>query len=348
MSLLFYDASAGPSYIILGGAFRPLAKSPSEHSASAPEAAAEAATAAATEAATEAATAQLADSTPSAAVDAAHTHVFSLVEKETNVSSDAAGMVQFEAKDADHDAREASSKELDSKHGGLAAAHNINAPTDPVASLHDGKLNGNASCAQNSAGASASVYTPATAFSGTRAGCVFKLGHMGLGYYPDAQPADSATACKGCTDWSTNPHNPPQNDCTSCVEISATKSDAGIPGTAPNSYVSSAEYAGKSIRRKGSSVRQAAEGAAFEAEVHTAAAELEKQGGQEGKADQAGKECDKGHYWGQALQYLDSCVQVYTASIAAVSCSVSIHVSCSDSLCPFCPFCFTALTYQMT
>ncbi len=178
---------AGPSYIMLGGAFRPLAKSPSEHSASAPEAATaaatEAATAAATEAATAAATAQLADPTPSAAVDAAHTHVFSLVEAETNVSSDAAGMVQFEAKDADHDAREASSKELDSKHGGLAAAHNINAPTDPVASLHGGKLNGNASCAQNSAGASDSVYTPATAFSGTRADCVQARSH-GPGLLP--------------------------------------------------------------------------------------------------------------------------------------------------------------------
>ncbi len=38
----------------------------------------------------------------------------------------------------------------------------------------------------------------------------------------------------------------------------------------------------------------------------------------------------------------------FTLPLAAVSCSVSIHVSCSDSLCPFCPFCFTALTYQMT
>ncbi|DBA83709.1 TPA: hypothetical protein ACH3X1_006247 [Trebouxia sp. C0004] len=291
----------GPSYIMHGGAFRPLAKSPSVQSASAPEAA--------TDAATEAATAQMAESTPPTAVDGVHTHEFSLVEQETNVSSDAAGMMQREAKDVDDGARKASSKELDSKQGSLAA-RDITAPTAPVDSLHDGKLNRNASCAQNSIGAIDSVFTPATAFSGARADCVFKLGHMGLGYYPDAQPADSATACTGYTDWFTNPHNHPQKRCTSCVGIPARQSDAGSSETVPKSHVNSAECAGKSINREESSLGQEAKRAAFEGKVHTATAELDKQGGQGGKADQAGKECDKGHYWGQALQYLDSCVQV--------------------------------------
>jgi len=58
VSLLLCDAHAGPSYIMLGGAFRPLAKSPSMQSAPATEAAPEAATEAAKGAATEAATAQ--------------------------------------------------------------------------------------------------------------------------------------------------------------------------------------------------------------------------------------------------------------------------------------------------
>lgn len=319
---------------MLGGAFRPLAKSPSVQLAP--------------KAATEAATAQLADSTPSAAVDRAHTHAFSPVEEETDVGSNAAGMVQCEAKDADDDARKASSKELDSKDGSLAAAHNVTAPTLPVDNLHYGKLKDDASYAQKSAGAIDSVYNPATAFSGARPDYVFKLGHMGLAYYPDAQPADSATACTEHTDWSTNPHHPPQKDRTSCVEVSATKSEAGISRTVPESHVSSAECAGKSINRKESSVGQEAEGAANEAKVRTATAESEKQGGQEGKADQAGKECDNGHYWGQALQYLSSCVQVYTVSIAAVSCSACIHVACSASLRPLCPFCLTASIYQMT
>lgn len=66
-----------------------------------------------------------------------------------------------------------------------------------------------------------------------------------------------------------------------------------------------------------------AEGAALEADGHTATAESEKQGGPEGKADQAGKECGNGHYWGQALQYLDSSVQVYTVTIA--ECLLSLH-----------------------
>jgi len=323
-------------------------------------------------------------------MDSAHTHAFSHVEEETHVSSDAAGlvqceakdaddnarqvgskkmdsnqaslaaahdaagMVQSEAKDADDDARKASSKESDNKHGSLAAAHNVNAPTALVDSLHDGKLNDNPSCAENSTGAIDSVLIPATAFSGARPDCVFKLGHMGLGYYPDAQPADSATACKAYSDWSTNPHNTPQ-DCTSCVGVSATTSDAGISGAVPKAHVSSAEYIGKSINREESSVGQEAEGGASEAQVHTATAESEKQGrqegkaegaasedeghtataesekqgGQEGEADQAGKERDKGHYWGQALQYLDSCVQVCSVSTAAVSCSACIHVACS-------------------
>jgi len=432
VSLLLCDAHAGPSYIVLGGAFRPLAKSPSAQSATATEAAPEAATeaapeaateaapeasteaaseaaaegaveaakeaatgaetgaeteaapeaatGAATEAATRAATAQVPDSTPSAAVESAHTHAVNLVEEEMHVSWDAAGVVQCETKDADDHARKASSKELDSKtlhskQGSLAAAHGVTAPTAPVDSLHDGKLNDNASCAKDSVGAIDSVYIPATAFAGARADWVFKLGHMGLGYYPDAQPADSATACKAYSDWSTNPHNTPPKDCTSCIEVSAAKSDAGVSGTVPKSYASSAECAGKSIKREESSVGQEAEGAAIEAEGHTAAAESEKQGrqegkaegaafgaemhtataesemqgrqegkaegaaleadghtataesekqgGPEGKADQAGKECGNGHYWGQALQYLDSSVQVYTVTVA--ECLLSLH-----------------------
>jgi len=255
--------------------------------------------------------------------------------------------VQCEAKDVKDDARKVSSKDLDSKHGGLAASHDVTVPTALVDSLHDGELSGNASCAQNNNGAINSVFIPATAFSGARPDCVFKLGHMGLGYYPDSQPADSATACKAYADWSTNPHNPPQNDCTPCAEISAAVSDAEVSGTVPKSHVSSAECAGEMFKREESSEGQKAEGAAVEAEVHTATAELKKQGGHEGKADQAGEEYDNGHYWGQALQYLDSCVQVRTVSVAAVSCSVCIHVACSASLCPFCPYCCTALTYQM-
>ena len=327
---------------MLGGALRPLAMSPSMHSATATEAATEAATegaateaatqGAATEAAAGAATAQLADSTPSAAVGSAHTHALSLVEEETNLNADP-GMVQCEAKDANDLTGKVGSKELDNKHGSLVAAHDVNAPIGHVDSVHDGKLNDNASCAQKGVGAIDSMYVPATAFSGARPNWVFKLGRMGLGYYPDAQPADSATACKGYTAWSTNPHNPPQNDCTSWVQLSAGLSDAGISGTVPKSHVSSAECAGKRFNREESSAGQEGGGAAFEAQVHTATAESEKQGRQEGKADQAGKEHDKGHYWGQALQYLDSCVQVETISLAAVSCSACIHFACSASGC---------------
>ncbi len=352
---------------MLGGAFGPREKSSSMQSTAATEAATEAASeaaieavleaateaatqaateGAATEAATEAATAQLADSTqladltPSAAVESAHTYALSLAEEEANVRSDAAGMVKCEARDANDDARNVGSKELDNKQGSLAAVLDVTAPNAPVDSVCDSKLNGNASCAQKSAGAIDSVFIPATAFSKARPDCVFKLGHMGLGYYPDAQPADSATACKAYSDWSTNPHDPPQKDCTSCVGVSARQSDAGISGTVPKSHVSSAECAGKSINREERSMEHEAEGAAFEAKVHTATAELERQTGQEGKADQNGKECDKGHYWGQALQYLDSCIQVVTISVAAVSCSACIRVACSASGCASSLFCF--------
>ena len=171
-------------------------------------------------------------------------------------------------------------------------------------------------------GDSSAAFVPATAFTGAKNGLVFKLGHMGLGYYPDTPHADLSIACKAQSALiePTDSNSSSAQDISPSVQVAAPV----VPDTSSVDYVlGEGERAGVDVL-KGEIGPAAGEQEAAQnrnlvlsheeempVEGWAAEATADEEGESEGKGRAGGEDTSQaGHYWGQALQYLDCTVQV--------------------------------------
>ena len=209
-------------------------------------------------------------------------------------------------------AKQLGHQRVDSKHDSLAACHRAAAVAEGTNNIGDSYLSsGSSTSAELSDSTPHIAFLPPTAFAGAKADFVFKLGHMGLGYYPDRLFAQSAPACKAC---STIPIAIPLKPCSSCAKACVASADSAASAADCTSVAQE-------------SAESAKKGEAGEIDV-----EHPDQAGRPAPADHVGKtgeearpggtadvHCDHGHYWGQALQYLDRSVQVCTIYTASAS-----------------------------
>lgn len=160
-------------------------------------------------------------------------------------------------------------------------------------------------CGSDSDDSSSSVsFFPAKVCTGAKAGLVFKLGHMGLGYYPDTLSAKLAAASKaGAAALAENAYDSPQNSVRYPAKVAATV-------TVPDMGKAADHAAIPDMKENG--VKEETTSWTLEAAGKEAEASSERLGsGQKGDAQAAESKSDSGgHYWGQALQYLDRSIQV--------------------------------------
>ena len=310
LSDCFIFTTAGPSYVTLGGVMKPLgAALPTSIPPTMPAAPAHSPDSAPTEAATHGhsispgqAGASPATAQPPPAEQATHHpgtggYLPSTAEVKTGCTSDEADQLGHQR--------------VDSKHDSLAACHKAAAVADGTNNIGDSHVSsGSSTSAELSDSTPHIAFLPSTAFAGAKAGFAFKLGHMGLGYYPDRVFAQSATACKAC---SIVANGIPLKPCSPCAIACVASADSAASAADSTSAAQSAE--------------EAKEGEAGETHVeHPDQAERPAPADDVGKTGEEARpegtadvHCDHGHYWGQALQYLDRAVQVCTTCTASAS-----------------------------
>lgn len=218
---------------------------------------------------------------------------------------------EFETESVSDGAQQLCHLTVDSKHDSFAACHRAAALADGTNNIGDGhRSSGSSTSTELSHSTPHIEFLPSPAFAGAKADFVFKLGHMGLGYYPDRLFAQSATACKAC---STVANGTPLKPCSSCANACVASANSAASAADSTSAAQSAE--------------EAKEGEAGETHVeHPDQAERPAPADDVGKTGEEARpegtadvHCDHGHYWGQALQYLDRAVQVCTTCTASAS-----------------------------
>ena len=173
-------------------------------------------------------------------------------------------------------------------------------------------------------GDSSAAFLPATAFTGAKNGLVFKLGHMGLGYYPDTPHADLSIACKAQSALiePTDSNSSSAQDSSPSVKVAIPV----VPDTSSVDYVfGEGERAGVDVLKEEIGPAAREQGAALQRNIvqsheeempvrrseSKATADEEGETESEGEGRAGGEDTSQaGHYWGQALQYLDHTVQV--------------------------------------
>ena len=152
---------------------------------------------------------------------------------------------------------------------------------------------------------SPAAFIAAAAFTGGKAGMLFKSGHQGLGYYADASPAEAESKCRATSlagkELPVDPHTTALSMSTDmCSTASCTDSVPGeLSSKAPHAKGCMPKGNGKAIQSGQKEDRAMGDGLEGRCK-----AEADGQM----KGDMGVK---TGHYWGQALQYLDRSVQVW-------------------------------------
>ena len=178
------------------------------------------------------------------------------------------------------------------------------------------------------------AFVAAPAFTGAQAGMLFKAGDQGLGYYADtlvalgqrpevtpvvqplqrAAPSEAECRC-GATSLDARELKWHCNNADVCPEVLSAMmyTDSTAAHTDKVSSVVSCDKVGMKEGLPGGNVLQAGqrEGKAAEGNLQARdAAEADGQVKGEGIDGEADRGTKGGHYWGQALQYLDRSVQV--------------------------------------
>ncbi|KAL3131069.1 hypothetical protein ABBQ38_000384 [Trebouxia sp. C0009 RCD-2024] len=168
-------------------------------------------------------------------------------------------------------------------------------------------------------GGSPAAFIAAAAFTGAKTGMLYQMGDEGLGYYADVSSAEVEPSCKApsvgkepngfCSQADVHPQTTDSSHAVSAASTAAWADSVsdGLSSKAPNAegvMLPSAAVM-QSVQQKVEEVRS--DGAAWGTKL------VETDGGQvkgDGFGREAGGEGKAGHYWGQALQYLDRSVQV--------------------------------------
>lgn len=318
-------AGTGPSYIALGGALVPTGQPPALHPVTGKVLApGEPHTASMANAAdTAGAGARAGPKAGSAAADTADTGRF-----DTTTAGDSACKTKPPSQASDEsavdDATEAAAVVCSTELGNTLIGHTPHCtPVD---------------------GGSPAAFFAAAAFAGAKTGMLFQMGNQGLGYYADALPAEIDSGCKASVvDSACNPSmagKQPSGICSRAASDLQTP-DVSVAVSA-DSTASCTEGGSGGLSSKASSVKSTTlpNGAAALSAGHkevkkltdddkgSVLAEADGQAKGEGSGARGGWGSKAGHYWGQALQYLDRSIQVGWISIAAML--APIHPCPSD------------------